>query len=109
MWTTDSLWFEVAVVSIIFALGNMLFGVFEERTPRSRKVVKYILTLVIVCLISVYVGRNVSMTILGLFFLPVLYIHAYWLPVKKGINGWTGEPKGKYYDFRGWSKDIFTE
>ena len=109
MWTTDSLWFEVAVVSIIFALGNMLFGLFEERTPRIRKVAKYILTIVIVCLISVYAGRTVSLTILGLFFLPVLYIHAYWLPVKKGINGWTGEPKGKYYDFRGWSKDIFTE
>ena len=109
MWTTDSLWFEVAVVSIIFALGNMLFGVFEERTPRVRKVIKYIVTTVIVCLISVYAGRNVSMTILGLLSIPILYIHGYWLPVKKGINGWTGEPKGKYYDFRGWSKDIFTE
>ena len=109
MWTTNSLWFEVAVVSIIFALGNMLFCLFEERTPRIRKVAKYILTIVIVCLISIYAGRSVSMTILGLFFLPVLYIHAYWLPVKKGINGWTGEPKGKYYDFRGWSKDIFAE
>jgi hypothetical protein len=109
MWTTDSLWFEVAVVSIIFALGNMLFGVFEERTPRIRKVAKYILTTVIVCLISIYAGRSVSMIILGVLFLPVLYIHAYWLPVKKGINGWTGEPKGKYYDFRGWNKDIFTE
>jgi hypothetical protein len=40
MWTTDSLWFEVAVISIIFALGNMLFGHFEERTPRIRKVAK---------------------------------------------------------------------
>ena len=109
MWTTDSLWFEVAVVSIIFALGNMLFGLFEERTPRIRKVAKYILTTVIVCLVSVYAGRDVSMTVLALFFIPVLYIHAYWLPVKKGINGWTGEPKGKYYDFRGWSKDIFRE
>jgi hypothetical protein len=109
MWTTDSLWFEVAVVSIIFALGNMLFGLFEERTPRIRKVVKYILTTVFVCLVSVYAGRDVSMTALALFFIPVLYIHAYWLPVKKGINGWTGEPKGKYYDFRGWNKDIFKE
>ena len=107
MWTTDSLWFEIAIVSIIFALGNMLFGLFEERTPRIRKVAKYLLTTLIVCLISVYAGRTVSMTILGLCFLPVLYIHGYWLPVKKGINGWTGEPKGKYYAFRKWSKDIF--
>jgi hypothetical protein len=31
------------------------------------------------------------------------------LPKKKGINGWTGEPKSKYYDFRGWDKNIFSD
>jgi hypothetical protein len=108
MWTTDSLWFEVAVVSAIFALGNMLLGHFEEQTPRIRKVVKYFFTVVLVCVVSVYAGRNVAMTLLGIFFLPVLYIHAYYLP-KKGINGWTGEPKSKYYDFRKWNKDIFSK
>jgi hypothetical protein len=24
-----------------------------------------------------------------------------WLP-KQGVNGWTGEPKEKYYQLRGW-------
>jgi len=33
MWTTDSLWFEIAAVSIVYALGNILLGHFEERTP----------------------------------------------------------------------------
>jgi hypothetical protein len=33
--------------------------------------------------------------------LPVVYIHAWWLP-SKGVNGWTGEPKEKYYALRGW-------
>jgi len=46
------------------------------------------------------------MIVLGLFFLPVLYVHGFYLP-KKGINGWTGEPKEKYYEFRGWNKDVF--
>jgi hypothetical protein len=32
-----------------------------------------------------------------------LIIHVWWLP-KKGINGWTGEPKEKYYELRGWKK-----
>jgi len=32
---------------------------------------------------------------------PVVYIHVWWLP-RKGINGWTGEPKEKYYALRGW-------
>ena len=107
MWSTESLWFEIAIVSIIFALGNMLMGHFEERTPKARKVAKYVLTLLVVCAISVFFGRSVSMTILVLFFLPVLYIHGYYLPKKKGINGWTGEPKGRYYEFRKWNKDIF--
>lgn len=109
MWTTDSLWFEVAIVSIIFAVGNMLMGHFEERTSKVRRVGKYLLTTLIICLISVYAGRNVSLAILALSILPIIYIHGYWLPVKKGINGWTGEPKGRYYDFRGWSKDIFKD
>ena len=40
---------------------------------------------------------------LGIMIIPVLIIHIWWLP-KKGINGWTGEPKEKYYELRGWSK-----
>ncbi|HTE30220.1 MAG TPA: hypothetical protein VK666_07590 [Chryseolinea sp.] len=105
----ESLWFEVAIVSIIFAIGNMIFGQFEERTPRLRKVAKYILTTVVVVLLSAYAGRTTAMILLSLMFIPVLYVHGYWLPKKKGINGWTGEPKGRYYEFRGWSKDIFGE
>jgi len=32
-----------------------------------------------------------------------LVIHLWWLP-KHGINGWTGEPREKYYALRGWKK-----
>ncbi len=109
MWTTESFWFEIAIVSIIYAIGNMTMGHFEEQTPKMRRVGKYLLTLLIVCLVSYSFGRTISMIMLGLFFLPVLYIHAYYLPRKKGINGWTGEPKSRYYDFRGWDKNIFGE
>jgi hypothetical protein len=108
MWNTGSLWFEVAVVSIIFAAGNILFGVFEERTPRWRKLLKYFLTTGIVILISVYAGRSIAMLLLTLFFIPLVYIHGFYLP-RRGINGWTGEPKSKYYEFRKWDKDIFKE
>jgi hypothetical protein len=48
----------------------------------------------------------IAFLILGLTLIPIFYIHAMLLP-KKGINGWTGEPKSKYYDFRGWDKNIF--
>lgn len=109
MWATDSLWFEIAVVSIIYAIGNITMGHFEERTPKVRRVAKYLLTILIVCLLSTYLGRTVSMVVLASFLLPVLYVHAYYLPKKKGINGFTGEPKSRYYDFRGWDKNIFKE
>ena len=109
MWSTESLWFEIAIVSIIFAIGNMTMGHFEEQTPKIRRVGKYLLFLLFVCGISVAFGRLASMIVFGSFFLPVLYIHIYYLPRKKGINGWTGEPKSKYYDFRKWKKDIFSK
>lgn len=107
MWTTDSLWFEVAIVSIVFAVGNMVMGHFEERTPKVRRVGKYLLLLILICGVSWAFGRTAAMVLLALFLLPVLYVHGYYLPKKKGINGWTGEPKARYYDFRKWDKDIF--
>ena len=107
MWATNSLWFEIAIVSIIYAAGNILMGHFEERTPKFRRVAKYILTMALICFISVVFSRTAAMIIVALFLIPLLYIHGYYLPRKKGINGWTGEPKARYYEFRGWSKDIF--
>lgn len=107
MWTTNSLWFEIAIVSMIYAIGNMTMGHFEERTPKIRRVGKYFLTLIIVCGVSILFERAASMIMLTVFFIPILYVHGYYLPKKKGINGWTGEPKSKYYDFRGWDKNIF--
>ena len=107
MWVTDSLWFEVAIVSIVFAVGNILFGHFEERTNKARRVGKYILITIVICMLSFYFGRTVAMVVLALSLLPILYVHAYYLPKKKVINGWSGEPKSKYYEFRGWDKNIF--
>ncbi len=109
MWATESLWFEIAIVSIISALGNILMGHFEERTPKIIRMGKYLLTLLLICGISFYLGRTLALGILACFIVPVLYVHAYYLPKKKGINGWTGEPKSKYYDFRKWDKNIFSK
>jgi hypothetical protein len=109
MEANESLWFEIAIVSMIFAIGNMVMGQFEEQTPKVRRVGKYFLILLIVCGISVAFGRSASMIALGILVLPVLYVHGYYLPKKKGINGWTGEPKSKYYEFRKWNKDIFSK
>lgn len=109
MWVTDSLWFEIAVVSMIFAVGNILMGHFEEQTPKIRRIGKYLLTLILICGISALFGREAAIGLLAFSILPILYIHMYYLPKKKGINGWTGEPKSRYYEFRRWNKDIFSK
>jgi hypothetical protein len=98
-----SVWFEVAVVSTIFAVGNILFGHFEEGTPKWRRLLKMVLMLGLSVAISAFLGRVWFWAFLGGLLLPVLYIHAWWLP-SKGINGWTGEPRDKYYALRGWKR-----
>ncbi|MBC6366700.1 hypothetical protein [Algoriphagus sp. AK58] len=99
-----SLWPEVALVSILFLFGHIFLGHFEEKTPKWRKVLKYFLTLILVGGLSLLFNRIVALIFLGLTLVPVLYIHLIWLP-SKGINGWTGEPREKYYELRGWDKN----
>jgi hypothetical protein len=106
MLETKSIWFEIALVTIFFLFGHIFLGHFEERSPKWRKVVKYFVTLIIIITISIFAGRVYALTLLGLSLIPIIYIHGIVLP-RKGINGWTGEPKSKYYDFRGWDKNIF--
>jgi predicted membrane protein len=106
MWNTNSIWFDITIVTLLFLLGNIFLGHFEERSPKWRKLVKYIITLVIFLSISMFFGRIAAFIILTACLVPVLYIHGVLLP-RKGINGWTGEPKAKYYAFRGWSTNIF--
>jgi hypothetical protein len=108
MWNTNSLWFEVSIVTICFLLGHIFLGHFEERSPKFRKLLKYIVTVIVIVLISMYAGRVYAMSLLALTIVPVVYVHGILLP-RKGINGWTGEPKSRYYEFRGWDKNIFKE
>lgn len=101
----DTLWFEVAVVASIFAVGNIVFGHFEEQTPPWRRLLKFIAFIAIVTGLSAVLGRAWAFGFLGLMSLAAVYVHAIWLP-SKGINGWTGEPRHKYYELRGWKKQL---
>lgn len=103
MFDVDAIWFEVILVTAIFILGHFIFGHFEEHTPKIKRIIKYILVTILISALSIVFGRSVAMIVLALLFLPVIYIHAVVLP-KKGINGYTGEPKEKYYELRGWDK-----
>jgi hypothetical protein len=89
------------MVGLLLTAGNVLFRHFEPAMPLWRRVVKVSAMLGITAVVSHYFGRTGVLIALCLAMLPVIYIHAIWLP-RHGINGWTGEPREKYYALRGW-------
>jgi len=106
MWNTDSVWFELFIISFGLLMGHIFMGHFEERSSKLRKFLKAIVSILLMITLSCFFGRTVAFTVFALFLIPVIYVHAIWLP-RQRIDGWTGEPKAKYYELRGWSKDIF--
>jgi hypothetical protein len=95
MWRTDSLWVETAVVLGIFAVGNILFGHFEQHRHPARRLGKVVLVLGITLTLSSTLGRQWG---LGWLLIPLAlaaYVHLYWLP-RHGVNGLTGEPRERY-------------
>ena len=97
MWSTESVWFDLAVVFGIFAFGNVLFGHFEEHKPKALRVLKVALFALGTVVLSMYGLRWVAYTLIGLLALAGVYVHGIWLP-KHGVNGLTGEPRDRYYD-----------
>lgn len=97
MWRTDSLWFDVAMVMTIFAVGSILFGRFEEHRPRWRRLLKVAVVLTVVVGLSATVGRIWAYAVLVPPLLGAVWVHLYWLP-SHGINGWTAEPRDKYLE-----------
>jgi hypothetical protein len=95
------MWMDVAVVATIFAVGNIVFGHWEAGTPKWRRLLKFALILGLTLAISAAFGRRWAFGFLGLLAIAPVIIHMWWLP-RHGINGWTGEPKEKYYAMRGW-------
>ena len=96
-----NVWIDVAVMAFLFAVGNILFGHFEERTPKWRRVLKLFVITGLVALISSTAGRVWSITLVGSLLTAAVIVHFWWLP-KHGIHPLTGEPREKYYALRGW-------
>jgi len=95
MWRTDSLWFETAVVLGIFAVGNIVFGHFQQHNSPVRRLAKMGLVLSITLALSATFGRSWGLGWLLLPLTAAAYVHLRWLPLR-GINGWTGEPRDQY-------------
>ena len=97
MWSTDTAWFDVAVVMTIFAIGNVLFGRFEDHKPRARRVLKVVVVTVVTVAIAQAAGRVWAYGLLMLPLAAAAWVHLVWLP-RHGINGWTAEPRDKYLE-----------
>jgi hypothetical protein len=81
----------------IFAIGNVLFGHFEEHKPKPLRLLKIAVFLGITLLLSYFRMRWLAYSLIGLLLLVAAYVHFWWLP-SHGINIWTGEPKEKYHE-----------
>ncbi len=97
----DTLWFEIAIVSTIYGIGNVLFGHFEIGTPKWRRVSKLFVLWLISVAISYYAGRIWFFMFLGVMLVAAAVVHFWYLP-KHGIHPLTAEPKERYYRLRGW-------
>jgi predicted MFS family arabinose efflux permease len=95
MWSTNSLWFDVAMVMSLFGVGNICFGRFEEHKPRWRRLLKVAIVLAVTLTLSATVGRTWAYAVLALPLVGAAWIHLVWLP-RNGINGWTAEPRDRY-------------
>jgi hypothetical protein len=94
-------WFEVAVMGVLIAIGNILLGHFEAGKAKWQRVGKVFLGCGLAVLVSATAGRTWFFAFLCALAVAVLVVHAWWLP-RKGINGWTAEPRERYYRLRGW-------
>jgi hypothetical protein len=92
---------DVAAVAVLLGFGNITFRRFDPQLPLWRRLAKVGVALIATAMISYYFGRTGVLIAVAAALAPVVYIHAIWLP-RHGVNGWTGEPREKYYALRGW-------
>lgn len=95
-------WVELAVMFGLNAIGGILLAPFAERVPKWHRIVKLAAGASVAVLISATAGRGWFFGLLGVVGLVLVLVHGWLLPVKHGINGWTAEPREKYYALRGW-------
>jgi hypothetical protein len=93
---------DVAMMAAFLTVGNVAFRHFEPMMPWWRRLLKSVVILAITAAISYYFGRKGVLIAFGLAAVALLYVHGIWLP-RHGVNGWTAEPKDKYYALRGWA------
>ena len=104
MWRTDTYWFDIAIATGGLMLGHLYFGRFEEHRPRWRRLLKSLLGVAMVVGTTAWAGRAWTFGLLGVIGVGVLVVHGWWLP-HHGVNGWTAEPRDRYYALIGLDSD----
>lgn len=97
MWSLETRWFDVAIVMAIFAVGTILFGRFEEHKSRGRRLLKVALVLGVTLTLASTLGRVWAYGFLMIQLAGAAWVHLHWLP-RRGVNGWTGEPRERYLE-----------
>jgi hypothetical protein len=92
---------DLAVVAVFLTIGNVVFRRFEPMMPLWRRLMKTAVALAVTALISYLFGRVGVIVAFGVAVAALIYVHGIWLP-RHGVNGWTAEPREKYYALRGW-------
>lgn len=100
MWDTDTYWFDVALATSLLMLGHLYFGRFEEHKPRWRRLLKSLLGVAMVVGLSTGLGRVWTFGFIALIGVGIVLVHGWWLP-RHGVNGWTAEPRARYYELLG--------
>ena len=95
MWATDSRWFDVAAFSTLWVVLVLVFGHFEQHKPAWRRLTKFAVLLVLFLVLAEAAGRFVAYAVLGLLLVAGASLHFAVLS-KRGINGWTGEPRDSF-------------
>jgi len=100
MWNTNTYWFDVAVVTTLLMLGQLFLGRFSEYQSRWRRLVKSALGIAMLVGTTMLAGRAWMYVELAAILCAVIVIHGWMLP-RKGVNGWTAEPRERYYELMG--------
>jgi len=100
MWRTHTYWFDIASATTLLMLGHIFFGHFSLHQSRWLRLLKALVGIALLLGTSAWFGRPWSWVLIGIIVVAILVVHGWWLP-RHGVNGWTGEPRRRYYELLG--------
>ncbi|HEX6372282.1 MAG TPA: hypothetical protein VF006_25410 [Longimicrobium sp.] len=96
------MYFELFIAAALLCLGEIVFGRFEEGTPKGRRIRKMVVFFGVTALLSHYAGRAAALAwVFGGMALG-LSVHGWWTR-KHGIAFFDPEPWDRYRALRGWT------